>query len=96
MIVDSGGREHILAGELSQSSIVDHVYVVPSNAEMSGMGNAVSTMNDVEGQGCLSLVALIKESDIGLAVTGPDSAIVKDVRDYFNESKSNIVFRNHD
>lgn len=31
LVVGSGGREHALAWKLSQSDIVDHIYVAPGN-----------------------------------------------------------------
>lgn len=87
MVVGSGGREHALAWKLSQSPTVDHVYVVPGNAGILSMGESVSAIDNVEVEDFPSLVSLAKTLSIGLAVIGPDSAIVGGIRECFDEGK---------
>ncbi|MFW6103224.1 MAG: phosphoribosylamine--glycine ligase N-terminal domain-containing protein, partial [Chloroflexota bacterium] len=50
LVVGSGGREHALMWKLSQSSLVDRLYVAPGNAGTRSLGeNLPVSDSDVPG-----------------------------------------------
>ena len=46
LLVGSGGREHALAWKLSQSPLVEHIYVVLGNGGTERLGSCVSNVSD--------------------------------------------------
>ncbi len=84
LVVGSGGREHALAWQISQSERVNEVLVAPGNAGTaleSGIRNVAVAADDVAG-----LVALAKNESVDLAVVGPEVPLVLGIVDAFAES----------
>ena len=79
LIIGSGGREHALAWKIKQSTHCNQLYVAPGNAGSSTIAQNVSI--DVEDFNQLGQFA--KDKDIDLIVVGPEGALVKGIRDYF-------------
>ncbi len=79
LIIGSGGREHALAWKISQSTKCENLYVAPGNAGTSALATNLDIgVNDFEAIG-----KVVKESQIGLIVVGPEEPLVKGLRNYF-------------
>jgi phosphoribosylamine--glycine ligase len=81
LIIGSGGREHALAWQASQSALVDRVFVAPGNAGTAlekRVFNAAVGNTDVDG-----LLALAEREDIALTIVGPEAALAAGIVDRF-------------
>lgn len=87
LLIGQGGREHALAWKLSQSPLVEHVYVVPGNA---GTARGLRNVSNVDGLAIDQydlLVESAQELGVGLVVVGPDSVIVGGIAEYFQRGE---------
>ncbi|KAJ5127586.1 Phosphoribosylglycinamide synthetase N-terminal [Penicillium atrosanguineum] len=83
LIVGNGGREHALAWKLSQSSLVDIVYVAPGNGG-TGLGADKKITNaNVKGDDYPGLVAFAQKNQVNLVVPGPEAPLVDGIQGYF-------------
>lgn len=83
LVIGSGGREHALAWKLSQSSLVDTVYVAPGNGGTaqrvsSKIMNANVKVDDYPG-----LVSLAQRHNINLVVPGPEAPLIDGIQGYY-------------
>ncbi|HEY4708242.1 MAG TPA: phosphoribosylamine--glycine ligase [Thermodesulfobacteriota bacterium] len=80
LLVGSGGREHALAWKLSQSPLVDKLFIAPGNPGTAMHGeNVAIPAEDIEG---LKEFALREKID--LAVIGPELPLTLGITDAFN------------
>ncbi|PGG97255.1 phosphoribosylamine-glycine ligase [Polytolypa hystricis UAMH7299] len=88
LVVGSGGREHAFAWKLSQSNLVDAVYVAPGNGgTAAGSGSKITNVN-VKGDDYPALVAFALENNVNLVVPGPEAPLVDGIQGCFGPSKS--------
>ena len=88
LVVGNGGREHAYAWKLSQSPLVDIVYVAPGNGG-TGLGASSKITNaNVKGDDYPGLVAFAQENGVNLVVPGPEAPLVDGIKDYFQAGKS--------
>ncbi len=79
LILGSGGREHALSWKISQSRLLEKLYIAPGNAGTRMQGtNVALQVNDFEAIGNFCL-----EKEIDLVVVGPEEPLVKGIKDYF-------------
>lgn len=79
LVIGRGGREHTLAWKVSQSPLVDEVFVAPGNPGMADVATLVSIdENDHE-----ALVTFAKEQNIQLTIVGPEGPLVNGIVDIF-------------
>lgn len=72
LIVGAGGREHALAWKISQSPLLDKLFIAPGNGGTALLGTNVPLKdNDIEG-----IVAFARDNQIGLVVAGPELPLV--------------------
>ncbi|KAI8630218.1 putative bifunctional purine Ade1 [Xylariaceae sp. FL1651] len=86
LLVGGGGREHALAWKLSQSPLVDHIYVVPGNGGTERLGDSVSNISNTAADDYPRLLMLAQLLEISLVVAGPDQAVVDGIEGYFRGS----------
>ncbi|KAJ9609052.1 hypothetical protein H2200_006823 [Cladophialophora chaetospira] len=86
LLVGSGGREDALAWKLSQSPLVEHIYVVPGNGGTERPGSGVSNVSDTAADDYPRLLLLSQRLGVGLVVAGPDQAVVDGIEGYFRGS----------
>ncbi len=80
LILGSGGREHALAWKISQSKLLEKLFVAPGNAGTRMQGtNVALQVNDFEAIGSFCL-----ENSIDMMVVGPEEPLVKGIKDYFS------------
>lgn len=83
LIVGNGGREHAFAWKLSQSPLVDIVYVAPGNGG-TGLGISSKIANaNVKGDDYTGLVAFAQHNGVNLVVPGPEAPLVDGIQGYF-------------
>ncbi|KAJ5203996.1 uncharacterized protein N7498_004875 [Penicillium cinerascens] len=83
LIVGNGGREHALAWKLSQSPLVDIVYVAPGNGG-TGLGTDSKIANaNIKGDDYPGLVAFAQQNQVNLVVPGPEAPLVDGIQGYF-------------
>jgi phosphoribosylamine--glycine ligase / phosphoribosylformylglycinamidine cyclo-ligase len=94
LVIGSGGREHALAWKLSQSPLVDAVFVAPGNGgtglspdASSKIQNANVQVNDYPG-----LVSLAQTNNVNLVVPGPEAPLVDGIHGYFQAGGYPISF----
>jgi phosphoribosylamine-glycine ligase len=88
LLIGKGAREHALAWKLSQSPLVEHIYVVPGNAGTARGLHNVSNVDNLPADNYGSMVELAKQLGIRLVVVGPDSAVVDGIERYFRQGAS--------
>ncbi|KAF9056567.1 aminoimidazole ribonucleotide synthetase [Panaeolus papilionaceus] len=84
LLLGGGGREHALAWKLSQSPLLDHLYVCPGNA---GTSKEPKTTNvtDISPEDFPKLVQFALNHDINLVVPGPEQPLVDGVETHFRK-----------
>ncbi|KAJ9226190.1 putative bifunctional purine Ade1 [Paecilomyces variotii] len=83
LVVGNGGREHAFAWKLSQSPLVDAVYVAPGNGG-TGLGTSSKIINaNVKVDDYPGLVALAQKHNVNLVVPGPEAPLVDGIQGYF-------------
>ena len=90
LIVGNGGREHAFAWKLSESPLVDIIYVAPGNGG-TGMGtNSKITNANVKGDDYPGLVAFAQKNQVNLVVPGPEAPLVDGIQGYFPAGESRM------
>src|SRR5215467_10529469 len=77
LVIGQGGREHALCWKLKQSPKVTQVFCAPGNAGTAQEGTNV----DIKPTDAARLVKFAVAEKIGLAVIGPEVALVAGVTD---------------
>jgi phosphoribosylamine--glycine ligase len=73
LVVGSGGREHELARQMSESPLVSRLYIAPGNAGTNSLGKAQNVSlapTDIDG-----ILALVQEKHIDMVIIGPDASV---------------------
>ena len=79
LLLGSGGREHALAWKISQSSILDELFIAPGNAGTKQYGkNIVLSPLDFEG-----IKEFVLKNNIDMVVVGPEEPLVNGIYDFF-------------
>lgn len=87
LLLGSGGREHTLAWKLSQSPLLDRLYVAPGNPGTEALGTNVSIpLSDLNG-----LAEFARQERIDLTVVGPEAPLVQGVVDRFQSAGLRIA-----
>ncbi len=82
LIIGSGGREHALCWKISQSPLVDKIYVAKGNAGTSFIAENVNIdSNDIQ-----TLIKFAFEKKIDLTVVGPEAPLVEGIVDQFSKT----------
>ena len=79
LILGSGGREHAFAWKISQSKLLQNLYIAPGNAGTANCGiNVAISLTDFE-----AVKNLVWEKDINLVLVGPEDPLVNGIHDFF-------------
>lgn len=79
LLLGSGGREHAIAWKLSQSSMLEELFIAPGNAGTKQHGKNVQ-INPVDFE---AVKKFVLENDITIVVVGPEEPLVRGIYDYF-------------
>ncbi|MAF13786.1 MAG: phosphoribosylamine--glycine ligase [Parcubacteria group bacterium] len=82
LVIDGGGRGHVLAWKIAQSPMVDKVFAAPGNPGIAKFATCVPiNVTDIE-----ALVKFVQENDIGLTVVGPEGPLDAGIVDAFQSA----------
>ena len=82
LILGQGGREHAIAWNLSKSSEINTVFVIPENAGTS-MDEGIHNV-DINLSNHAEIIKFVKENKITLTIVGPEAPLVDGIVDKFN------------
>jgi len=77
LVIGSGAREHALAWKISQSPLLEKLYLYGANDGFSHLGQVVEAKDFEE------LVKVVKAAKINLVIVGPEEPLVQGVADIF-------------
>lgn len=89
LLIGSGAREHAIAWKISQSKLLNHLYIAPGNPGTGLCGTNVDIpTNDFE-----KIKKIIWEKDIDIVVVGPEEPLVNGLADEILSDKvlSNVI-----
>lgn len=79
LLLGSGGREHALSWKMSQSSMLEELFIAPGNAGTKQHGKNV----DISPTDFESIKKFVLENEITMVVVGPEEPLVKGIHDFF-------------
>jgi len=79
LLLGSGGREHTFAWKLSQSPLLDKLYIAPGNAGTAMCGENINC-SPVDFE---KIRQIVKEKNIGLVLVGPEDPLVQGIYEFF-------------
>ena len=89
LLVGNGGREHALAWKLSQSPLVNHIFVCPGNGGTHGLAKTTN-VSGISASSFQDLVSFALDKRIDLLVPGPEQPLVDGIVDYFHTHAEHI------
>ena len=82
LLLGSGGREHALAWKLSQSSLLQQLYIAPGNAGTATKGKNV----DLDPMDFPAVERFVRREGVAIVVVGPEGPLVAGITDYLTNS----------
>ena len=79
LLLGSGGREHALAWKISQSSILDQLFIAPGNAGTRQFGKNIP-LSPID---FIAVKNFVLENNIEMVVVGPEEPLVLGIYDFF-------------
>ena len=79
LLLGSGGREHALAWKISQSSILDQLFIAPGNAGTRQFGKNIP-LSPID---FVAVKNFVLENNIEMVVVGPEEPLVLGIYDFF-------------
>jgi phosphoribosylamine---glycine ligase len=84
LVLGSGGREHAISWKLSQSKIVNKLFVAPGNPGTASIAENINIgVEEFE-----KLASFCLEQSVDIIVVGPEVPLVKGVKDFFKSKES--------
>jgi phosphoribosylamine--glycine ligase len=90
LILGSGGREHAIAHKVSQSLMVDKVFVYPGNPGMCSGKFSIEPLYDQKFSH-QDLVHFCKNKNVDLTIVGPEAYLTEGIVDLFKENNLLIL-----
>lgn len=89
LILGSGGREHAFAWKISQSNLLNQLFIAPGNAGTTQVGINLN-INPTDFN---ALKEVVLQKNIELVVVGPEDPLVKGIHDFFlnDEDLKNVA-----
>jgi phosphoribosylamine--glycine ligase len=79
LVIGRGGREHAICRKVSESPLVEKVFVAPGNDGMSDVAEIVP----IEENRAEQLIQFAKEQEVGLTIIGPEIPLLAGLADQF-------------
>ncbi|MEA3503976.1 MAG: phosphoribosylamine--glycine ligase [Bacteroidota bacterium] len=83
LLLGSGGREHAIACKISQSTLLDKLYIAPGNAGTMQLGENV----DMDPTDFETIRSFVLQNKINFVIVGPEAPLVEGIYDFFLEDK---------
>ncbi|TFK77295.1 bifunctional purine ADE1 [Pluteus cervinus] len=84
LLLGNGGREHALAWKLSQSKLVEHIFVCPGNGGTHSLPNT-SNISNISPSNFYQLVEFAVQEKVNLVIPGPEQPLVDGVESHFRK-----------
>lgn len=79
LLIGSGGREHAFAWKISQSKLIDALFITPGNPGTAQHGvNVKMDIHDFD-----QIADFVQKEKISMIVVGPEEPLVRGIYDYF-------------
>ena len=85
-VIGSGGREHALTYKLSQSKLLNDIFVIPGNPGT----NSIATNIAIELDDFENILKFCNENKIELVIIGPEMPLVNGLADYLREKNVKV------
>src|SRR3972149_4634668 len=82
-LIGSGGREHALAYKISESSLLNKLYIIPGNPGTAQLGENI----DLEIEDFDGIVEFCKEKEVNLVIIGPEKPLVDGMADILRDNE---------
>ncbi|MDD5493391.1 MAG: phosphoribosylamine--glycine ligase [Dehalococcoidia bacterium] len=82
LVIGNGAREHALTWKISQSPLVDKLYVTPGNAGTAGIAQNLN----IAASDVISIVKKAKELHADLVVVGPEAPLAAGIADQLQQA----------
>ncbi len=80
LLLGSGGREHALAWKISQSSLLEELFIAPGNAGTNQHGKNINiSILDFK-----EVKSFVLDNNINMVVVGPEEPLVRGIVDFFD------------
>ena len=79
LLLGSGGREHALAWKISQSSVLEELFIAPGNAGTKNHGKNI----DIKPSDFPAIKKFVLENKIELVIVGPEAHLVLVIHYFF-------------
>jgi phosphoribosylamine---glycine ligase len=79
LLIGSGGREHAIAWKLSQSSLLQKLYIAPGNAGTAQIGENLA----IDPLDFAAVKQSVLDHDVQFVVVGPETPLVAGIVDFF-------------
>ena len=79
LLLGSGGREHALAWKISQSPLVEKLFIAPGNAGTRLVGENVN----IKATDFAAIREFVLSEGIDMVVVGPEAPLVEGIQDFF-------------
>ncbi len=82
LVIGSGGREDALSWKISQSNLLNKLFIIPGNPGTQRLGQNISISIDDFG----AIKNFCIENKIDLVVVGPENPLVNGIADFLNQA----------
>src|SRR5699024_1633804 len=86
--IGTGGREHILAHKLKQSSLVNEIFAIPGNDAMSDIADVHCEIAETDHT---QIVEFAVEHDISWVIIGPEQPLTEGLADKLNAKQIKVL-----
>ena len=87
LLLGSGGRECAISWKISQSPLLDKLYIAPGNAGTSAYGTNI----DVKPTDFPAVAKAVADLGIDLVIAGNEDPLVEGVREYLAEATPGVL-----
>ena len=79
LVLGSGGREHAISWKISQSRLLNRLYIAPGNAGTGLLGKN----RDLNLLDFARIKSFVLENSVDMVIVGPEEPLVKGIHDFF-------------
>lgn len=87
LLIGSGGREHALAWKISQSPLLDRLFIAPGNGGTAELATNVS----LDTSDFHAVEDFVKGNGIDMVVCGPEQPLVDGLADHLNKASIKVI-----